>query len=84
MDQINSESIITNVINNTDESKVQNIIKYILSDDTADKHLKELANKKLDNILEKFSNSVQELGTIEENLSDLLMSILDDFEKSYK
>jgi hypothetical protein len=84
MHQVNSESVINSVINNTDESRVDNIIKYILSDETADKYLKDLANKKLDTILEKYDNSVQELGKIEDSLSELLMSILDEFEKSYK
>jgi hypothetical protein len=64
MDQVNSESIVNNVINNTDESKVENIIKYILSDSTAEGHLKELANKKLDTIIENFNNSVKDLETI--------------------
>lgn len=84
MHQINSEKIIKNVIDKTDDEKVENIIKYIVSDDSADDYLKELANKKLDIILEKFSNSVQEFENIEENLSELLTSILDEFEKSYK
>lgn len=82
MDKINCNSIINNVIEQTDESKVENIIKYILSDDNAENHLKNLANKKINLLIDNFSKGVDDLKTIEDNLSKLLISIFDDIDKN--
>ena len=78
--KINEEKIINDVIEKIDEKKINNIIKYIISNESAEDYLKNILNHNIDILLKNMENEVYNLDKIQEDIANILTKILNECE----